>query len=82
MNSKTRRTLFVVALVVVMVLTTTPPIAARTAESAPLLLRPSVPLLDVSGEAAEIAETISQIWEWFVSTDDDRSEEQDTEVQT
>ncbi len=76
MSSKTRRILFVVALVVVMVLTTTPPIAAKTAELP--LLRPSVPMLDVAHEAAEIAQTISQIWEWFVSTDDDKSEEQDT----
>ncbi len=81
MSSKTRRILFVLVLMVVMVLTTTPPIAAKTAEPA-VLLRPSVAMLDVAHEAAEIAETISQIWEWFVSTDDDKSEEQDTEVQT
>ena len=67
-----KRILFVLTVVAVTVLITTPPVAARTAEP---LLRPSVPILDVAHEAAEIGDRISQVMGWLLGTDDDKSEE-------
>ncbi len=71
--------LFVLAIAMIVVLTTTPPLAARTAEP---LLKPSVPILDIADKAAEVGETISQIMDWLLGTDDDKAEEQYTASQT
>ncbi len=75
MSSKTRRILFVLTIVVVMVLTTTPPIAARTAESPPLL-SPSVPMLDVADEAAKIGNGIFEILDWLLGSNEANEEVQ------
>ena len=74
-----KRILCVLTVAAVTVLVTTPPVAARTAEP---LLRPSVPILDVAHEAAEIGDRISQVMGWLLGTDDDKSEEQDTAPET
>ena len=69
-----KRILFVLAIAAVTALITTPPIVARTAEP---LLNPSVPILDVNDEAEKIADEVSQIIDWLLGNDDDKSEEQD-----